>query len=365
MKWFNFQKRAITTDTLLADLMADNSVGSGVTVNTTTAQSLPAVICAVNTIAEAVASMPLHVFRRLENGDKQRNTNSIIERLFNLAPNGYQTGYDFKVAMMRSVLLTGNAYAQIIYDNSARPQRLILLNSNCVSVKQLPDFRLGYQVTTEGKVRTLQQEEVLHLRINSDDGIIGKSPITVCRETLGLGIAQADHGAEFFKNSARPSGVLTMDQVLTPDQRTQLRSSLTNLFSTKGNRGNTMLLEGGAKWQAVSMSNQDAEWLESRKFGVAEIARMFKISPIFLMDYSNSTYSNFSEASRAFLTQTLRPLLTNIESVVLTTLVSDRQQLSTNQCRAAENMPPREGGNEYSQSWIQKGQTEATSQQAD
>jgi HK97 family phage portal protein len=158
-----------------------------------------------------------------------------------------------------------------------------------------------------------------------------------------------------------------------------------------------MLLEGGAKWQAVSMSNQDAEWLESRKFGVAEIARMFKISPIFLMDYSNSTYSNFSETSRAFLTQTLRPLLTNIESVVLTTLVSDRQQLSTtvefetkdilrttarerydlydiairngimspNECRKVENMASKAGLDEHSQSWIQKGQTEATSQQAD
>ena len=158
-----------------------------------------------------------------------------------------------------------------------------------------------------------------------------------------------------------------------------------------------LLLEGGLKWNQIGLANNDAQWLESRLFTISDVARMFKISPIFLMDYSNSTYSNFSEASRAFLTQTLRPWLSNLQEAIASRLISDSNRsytiiefetkdllrataedrfsvydvairngvMNPNECRAAENLPPRQGGDEYSQSWIQKGQTEATQQQTD
>jgi len=140
-------------------------------------------------------------------------------------------------------------------------------------------------------------------------------------------------------------------------------------------------------WKPIGLSNQDAQWLASRQFTIADIARMFKISPIFLQDYSNSTYSNFSEASRAFLTQSLRPWLTNLQQAFASRLVDNRQLtlefqtkdllrataaerfevydnairngiMNPNECRKAENMPPREGGDEYSQSWSQQAQAQ-------
>jgi HK97 family phage portal protein len=390
MNW-NIFKRSIA-DVPLTTLLQQYEASSGVTINRDTAQALPAVYCAVNTIAESVASMPIHVFKRQANGEKERTANNVIERLLNYSPNGFQTAYDFKVQMMRSALLTGNAYARIFYDQSGKVQRLIPLLPQSVTVKELDNYRFGYHVTDKKQPYMLTQEEMWHLKINADDGICGKSPITVCRESLGVELASQTHGADFFKNSARPSGVLTMDQMLNKDQRSVIKDSLLQNFANVGKRGSTMLLEGGAKFQPLSMSNQDAEWLESRKFGIAEIARMFKISPIFLMDYSNSTYSNFSEATKAYLTQTLKPWLENIESSLLMKLVPERSVTTTtiqfetndilrttprerydiydlaiknglmspNECRARENLAPREGGDQFSQTW--NGSSEQTTE---
>ncbi len=385
---------AQTPDELMTLLSGGTQSNSGVMVNKETAQCLPAVYCAVNTIADAVSNLPIHVYKKDAGGEKERQRAHIVEKLFNISPNGYQTAFDFKVAMMRSALLTGNAYAEIIYDNAGRVSKLIPLHPNEVSVKKLQNHRIGYQVTTNGKPLALQQEEILHIRINSDDGVMGKSPITVCRESLGLEISALDHGADFFKNGIRPFGALKKDTTMKQDEFKRLKESLES-YSNKGKRFSPLIMEGGLEWQPISITNEDAEWLESRKFGVAEIARMFKISPIFIMDYSNSTYSNFSEASKAFLQQTLKPWLTNIELALLTKLIPERNQtmvtiefetkdmlrttakerfdiydvairnglMNPNECRRAENMEPREGGDQFSQSWLQ--QTQQQEPQAD
>ncbi|AYA64787.1 phage portal protein [Alteromonas sp. RKMC-009] len=376
-----------TPEQLMSLLNSTHTTASGAAVNKETAQTLPAVYCAVNTIAEAVASMPLHVFKRSDDGEKERQRTHIIEKLFNLTPNSYQTSFDFKVALMRSVLLTGNGYAEIIYDNAGRIQKLIPLHPNEVTVKKLENYRLGYQVTANGKIRALQQEEILHIRINSDDGVLGKSPITVCRESIGLEISSKECGADLFKNGLRPFGVIEAEGTVKEELAKLIKKQLLQLAG-KGERFAPLVLTNGLKYNPVQISHEDAEWLESRKFGIAEVARMFKISPIFIMDYSNSTYSNFAEATKAFLQQTLHPWLTNIELAVLTTLVPERNQsmltiefetkntlrLTTrerydiydiairnglqnpNECRRAENLPPREGGDEYSQSWLQQSQ---------
>ncbi|MED5236148.1 MAG: phage portal protein [Pseudomonadota bacterium] len=380
-----FTRSAQTPEELMTLLSGGGKTRSNVVVNPDTAQGLPAVYCAVNTIADAVSNLPIHVYKRDNEGEKERQRTHIVERLMNITPNGYQTAYDFKVALLRSVLLTGNGYAEIVYDNAGRVQKLIPLHPNEVSVKKLTNHRIGYQVTANGKPRPLQQEEILHIRINSDDGVIGKSPITVCREALGLELAAQEHGSDFFANGTRPFGALKTDKALKTEQFKNLQDGLEK-FATPGKRFRPLILEGGLEWVPIQISNEDAEWIESRKFGVADIARMFKISPIFIMDYSNSTYSNFSEASKAFLQQTLKPWLTNIELALLMKLIPERNQsmvtiefetkdmlrttakerfeiydiairnglMNPDECRRAENMAPREGGNEYSQSWLQQ-----------
>ncbi|MGC9587521.1 UNVERIFIED_CONTAM: phage portal protein, partial [Salmonella enterica subsp. enterica serovar Rissen] len=156
-----------------------------------------------------------------------------------------------------------------------------------------------------GITRTYLQEEILHLRYATDDGFLGRSPITICREALGLGLAQQRHGANIMKEGMMAAGIVKAKDWL---DGVNGKKALDALERYKGarNAGKTPILEGGMDYEKLGMSNQDAEWLASRRFSIEDIARMFNVSPIFLQEYSNSTYSNFSEASRAFLTMTMR-----------------------------------------------------------
>ena len=393
MKFFNIFKRSAepVTDTwqMLEALGIANQTASGKNVNSESAQALPALYCAVSTIAEAIATLPLHVYRKSKD-DRERAATHSAEKLLNLAPNEYQTPYDFKLALMRSILLKGNGYARIDFEKTGKAKALHLIHPDAIQVKRLANGRLGYVVTNDkGKQESLLQEEIIHVRYHSDDGIIGKSPVTVCRESIGLGLAQQEHGASQLKNGVRPSGVLEYDKFLDEKKIKEMSAAFNNQHTGTGNNGKTLILEGGLKWKSVSLSNQDAEWLESRQFTIADVARMFKISPIYLMDYSNSTYSNHSEASRAFLSQSLRPWLSNLEQALGAKLISSRNLgnvfiefqtadvlrattveryevydigirnglLSPNECRKKENLVSRHGGDEFSQSWKQEVET--------
>ena len=383
-----FKRSQPVTDTyeILKSIGIGAPTTSGKHVNSEIAQTLPAVYCAVATIAEEVASLPLHVYTKSQD-NRQRVADHYAEVLLNLQPNEYQTPYDFRLALLRAVLLRGNGYARIEFDQGT-PVALHLIHPDSIIVEQLDNGRLIYQVTNKkGRISKLLQEEILHIRYHSDDGIIGKSPVAVCRDTIGLGLAQNEFGAAQFKNGVAPTGVLEFDKWLTTEQIKHLKET-TNANNTGAhNAGKNLILEGGMTWKPIGLSNQDAQWLASRQFTIADIARMFKISPIFLQDYSNSTYSNFSEASRAFLTQSLRPWLTNLQQAFASRLVDNRQLtlefqtkdllrataaerfevydnairngiMNPNECRKAENMPPREGGDEYSQSWSQQAQAQ-------
>ncbi len=247
---------------------------------------------------------------------------------------------------------------------------------------------LAYTITEPytGTVRTYLQEEVLHLRYASDDGFLGRSPVTICREALGLGLAQQRHGASIMKDGMMAAGIITSGEWLDGVKGKQALDALERYKGAK-NAGKTPILEGGMDYRQLGMSNQDAEWLASRRFSIEDIARMFNVSPIFLQEYSNSTYSNFSEASRAFLTMTMRPWLANFEQQIKAALLvaspvpgtrylvefdsadllratpTERYAtyekgikngiMNPNEAREREGMPPREGGDEFSQAWKQ------------
>jgi HK97 family phage portal protein len=382
-----FKKTETRSNKTLDQLLAIGTpTNSGQHVNAETTQSLPAVLCAVTTISEAIASLPIHVYQRDKNGDKQRARNHYAERLLNSNPNDYQTAYDLKIALLRSVLLRGDAFTHIEYDGAGKPQLLHWLHPDSVIVKKLPNHRLGYQVTLEsGKIKRLHQEEIIHIKYMSDDGIVGKSPIQIARESIGLGLAQQEHGARLFQNGAMPSGVLETDAAFKdPAAASRIRTEFNQKYQGVDKCGEVIFLEQGLKYKPLSISNTDSEWLESRSFTVADIARIFKISPLLLQDLSHGTYSNFSEAQRAFLSHTLRPWLTNLQQAFNSRLVSIRSQGSTfiefetkdllrasteerfsaydvairngimspNDARKAENMPARDGGDEFSQSWL-------------
>lgn len=380
------ETRSFTVDDVLGIIGAANT-GAGEYVSPQTAEALPAVLNAVNVIAQAVASMPCYLFEVNADG-RQRVENHSVEYLLNEMPNRNQTPYQFKEVMMRHVLLTGNAYAVIGWNDKGQPESLTPYPPHAVNVQRTTAGAYLYQITDfNGKVNVYLQDEVLHLRHASHDGFMGRSPITVCREAVGLGLAQQKHGASIMKNGLMAGGIVTTAEWFDQAKGQKAMEALKRYQGAK-NAGKAPILEGGMEYKQLGMSNQDAEWLASRKFTIEDVARIFNISPIFLQDYSHSSYANFSEASRAFLGQTLRPHLVNFEQQLKDALMIDlnsqsrkryviefdtsdllrtNQQerfqsyetaikagiLSPNEARKREGLLPYAGGDEYSQAWKQ------------
>lgn len=385
------ESRSMTVDEFLA-LAGIPNTGAGEYVSAGTAETLPAVLNAVAVISEAVASMPCYLYRVTHNHQREARTwlaDHPVDTLLNERPNDCQTPYQFKRTLMRHCLLNGNAYAVIQWGKDGQPQSLHPYPPHAVVPKRLDEHRYAYTITEpfSGRVRTYLQEEVLHLRYATDDGFLSRSPVTICRETLGLGIAQQRHGASIMKDGMMAAGIITSGEWF---DKAKGQKALDALERYKGarNAGKTPILEGGMDYKQLGMSNQDAEWLASRRFTIEDIARIFNISPIFLQEYSNSTYSNFSEASRAFLTMTMRPWLTNFEQQLKAALLvvagtpgvryqvefdtadllranpQERFQsyetaiksgvMCPNEAREREGMPERDGGDEFSQAWKQE-----------
>ncbi|HDR1506048.1 TPA: phage portal protein, partial [Pasteurella multocida] len=315
------QRNSLTIEELLSYMGVANT-GAGEFVSPTTAESLPAVMNAVTVIAEAVASMPCYLYQLKQDG-RERVFDHPVDFLLNEMPNRSQTPYQFKYTMMRHCLLTGNAYAVIEWDKTGQPVSITPYQPSAVNIFINPKGDYIYQITDmNGKVKNYLQDEILHLRHSSLDGFMGRSPIAICRETVGLGIAQQKHGASVMKNGLMASGLITTSEWLDEAKAQKAIKALERYKGAK-NAGKTPVLEGSMEYKQLGMTNQDAEWLASRTFTISDIARIYNISPIFLQDYSNSTYSNFSEASRAFLSQTLRPWLTNFEQQLKDALMVD------------------------------------------
>lgn len=380
------ETRSLTIDDVMA-VMGVANTGAGEFVSPHTAEALPAVLNAVNVIAQAVASMPCYLFEVTADGRK-RIENHSVEYLLNEMPNRNQTPYQLKEVMMRHLLLNGNAYAVIGWNSKGQPETLTPFPPYAVNVQRTLKGDYLYQITDlNGKVKNYFQDEILHLRHASNDGFMGRSPITVCREAVGLGLAQQRHGSAVMKNGLMAGGIVTTSEWLDQTKGQKALEALKRYQGAK-NAGKTPLLEGGMDYKQLGMSNQDAEWLGSRKFTIEDIARIFNISPIFLQDYSHSSYANFSEASRAFLGQTLRPHLVNFEQQLKDALMIDltgksrkryviefdtsdllrtNQQerfasydtaikcgiLSPNEARKREGLLPYVGGDEFSQAWKQ------------
>ena len=158
--------------------------------------------------------------------------------------------------------------------------------------------------------------DVLHIRGPSEDGIIGLSPVTICREAIGLGLDQQKHGKSTFENGAMPLGAIEIDKPLTDGKAQKIIDGWNLQHQGTENTGKTAILEAGAKFRPISVSNADAEWLASREFTIVEIARMYRIPKMYLQDYSGNAYSNVTEARRALLTQCLLPWIKRFEQAL-------------------------------------------------
>ncbi len=289
-----------------------NGTAAGIPVSPGNAETISTVFSCVQSIAETIGGLPLLLFRNGANGDRERASDHPLYRVLHDAPNERQTALEFREQLTAHVLLWGNGYAEIHSDAAGNVTSLEPIHPRNVTVLQLPSGRIRYDVADPqtGKVRPLLADEVLHLKDRTDNGIVGKSRIQVAREMLGGVLAAQEHGSRSWANGARLSGVLQTPNVMTDDSIGRLRDSWQAQFSGTGNSGKTAILENGLTYQQLSMSNEDAQWLESRQFSVEEVCRIFRVPPVLVADLRHANFSNSVEMNRWFVTHTLRRWLT-------------------------------------------------------
>ena len=301
---------------------------TGVLVNEDNAIAVTAVWCAGRIIAETIASVPLKVFERLPNGRGKRAAEEhSLYRTLHDKPNKRQTSYEYRSQMGFHLAFRGNHYAEIKPGPVSQGGGLIPMNPDATTPVILENGDKAYEFREPGKpVRTLLEGEVSHTQTLSHTGLQGLSIVGLFRETIGLSLAGERHHNETFKNAARPSGALKHPLHLGTEAHDNLRASWEKHYGGLANTGKPMILEEGMEWQQLSMSMEDMQYIESRKFQVAEFARIWRIPPHLLADLEHATFSNIEEQSLEFVMYTMLPWFTNLESRMSVDLLSESDQ---------------------------------------
>ena len=273
------------------------------------ALTLTSVWNAIRLLSESVSSLPITVYRKENNGDKVEDVNHRIYNLIKFKPNNFQNKITFFEYVMYSILTDGNAYVQIVRDNSANPVQLIPLNPDYVNIF-IKENELFYQMDG-GSV--LDSADVLHIKLITDDGIEGLSPIDQCAKAINWNLSIEEFGSTFFKNGAKPSSVLSTDRALSETAIERLKNSFNSSYAKLKSSNSTIILEEGLTFKPISISPEQAQFLASRQFGIEEIARIFNIPPHMLKDLSKSSFNNIEMQSQEYVTYTLMPYLTRIE----------------------------------------------------
>jgi len=302
---------------------------SGKNVNEHTAMQTTAVYACVRILAEAVAGLPLHVYRYKQNsGGKERLAGHSLYRLLHDAPNPEMTSFIFRETLMSHLLLWGNAYAQIIRDGRGQVLGLYPLLPNRMDVSRAPGGELIYTYRrdmSENRLRpeagtvTLRQDEVLHIPGLGFDGLVGYSPIAMSKNAIGMALATEEYGAAFFANGAQPGGVLEHPGVIKDPQR--VKDSWNSAYQGSGNAHRVAVLEEGMKFHTIGIPPEQAQFLQTRKFQINEIARIFRVPPHMVADLDKSSFSNIEQQSLEFVKYTLDPWVVRWEQALQQSLL--------------------------------------------
>ena len=293
---------------------------SGKAVNERTAMQTSAVYACVRILAESVAGLPLHVYERTANGSKSTKPSHPLYQLLHDEPNREMTSFVFRETLMSHLLLWGNAYAQIIRDGRGFPIALYPLLPDRMAVDRNESGELVYTYQSDKGQVKLRRENVLHIPGLGFDGLIGYSPIAMAKNAVGLALATEDYGAAFFANGANPGGVLEHPGVIKPEQADRLRESWQSQFGG-ANAHRVAVLEEGLKFHQMSIPPEQAQFLETRKFQINEIARIFRVPPHMVGDLEKSSFSNIEQQSLELVKYTLDPWVVRWEQSLQQALI--------------------------------------------
>lgn len=302
---------------------------AGKNVNERTAMQMTAVYACVRILSEAIAGLPLHLYRYTDEGSKEKALEHRLYGLLHDEPNPEMTSFVFRETLMTHLLLWGNAYAQIIRNGKGEVIALYPLMPNKMQVDRDDNGQLYYTYSrtkeeanakdSESSVK-LRPYDVLHIPGLGFDGLVGYSPIAMAKNAIGMAMACEEFGAKFFANGASPSGVLEHPGILKDPAK--VRDSWNAAYGGSANSHKVAVLEEGMKYSPISISPNEAQFLETRKFQINEIARIFRVPPHMVGDLEKSSFSNIEQQSLEFVKYTLDPWVIRWEQSLARALFS-------------------------------------------
>jgi HK97 family phage portal protein len=299
---------------------------SGAAVDEQSAMRSSAVYACVKILAETVSSLPCSLLKE-EKGNTVKAAEHPLYEVLHDIPNAEMTSFAFREAMMTSLLLWGNAYARVIRDGQKHVKELWPLLPQYMAVErdsQTKRLKYTYSAPESTGVIVFNSEQILHIAGLSYDGIKGLSPISQAREAIGLALATEEFGARFFGNGARPGGILECPGIVKEPER--LRESWNKVFQGSRNSNRIAVLEEGVSYKAIGIPPNDAQFLETRKYQLNEICRIFRVPPHLVADLERSIFSNIEHQSIDFVVHTIRPWLVRWEQAMFKSLLNAEER---------------------------------------
>jgi HK97 family phage portal protein len=297
---------------------------SGTSMSQEQAMGIVTVMSCIRVLAETLGTLPLILYRRTDNGGKERATDHPLYRVLSRRPNPDMTPYVWKETTTGHLAAWGNSYSEIAFDQMGRMQ-LWPLPPNRIEVKLDGGRKVFDWLETSGEKTRLPDGKIFHIPGLGSNGMVGFSPITLHREALGLQQALEDFGASTMRNNARPSVVLTHPKTLSKGAIERLGTQMDELRGS-ANAGKTIVMEEGLTLQEIGIPPKDAQYIEGRKFQDRQIMRMYRMQPHMVGDLDNATFTNIEHQSIDFTVYTLAPWLVRMEEEATTQLLPEDEQ---------------------------------------
>jgi HK97 family phage portal protein len=374
-----------TPERWVEDWFSGGGSTAGVQVTQDTALTYSPFFAGVRVIAEDVGSLPLHLYERLQPRGKQRATGTRLYDVLRNQANPMMSAQALRETLQGHAITWGNGVAQIVSNPRGEVEELWPLRPDRLRIctKPLSGGRFTkvyqYRDQTNGIEATLMPDEVLHVAGLGYDGIRGYPIVELAAHSIGLGLATEHHGSKVFSNGSAPGGALTHPGLLSPEARGRMAADWENIHRTISNAHRVAILEEGVTWQAVGMPNDSAQFLETRKLQVTEMARWLRLPSHKIADLERATFSNIEQQQLDYVTSALRTWLVRWEQAVYTQLLTEQERqtyyaehlvdallrgdtltryqayaigrqwgyLSANDIRDKENENPIEGGDSY------------------
>ena len=303
-------------------IFVDGNAGA---VNSDTAMRHTAVYSCVDIITSALASVALNVYKKDEKGNRTLAVNHPLYDLLKYSPNPYLTRFDYIRMVYMDLLLRGNHYSQVVKNQKGEVIGLYPLIADNMQVKLRTNGQKVFVYQTADKRYVLKQDEVLHIMgLPDKDGLTGLNPIEYNRKAIELSMTTEQFGINFFKNGANGSGILYHDKVLSDIAYERLRKEFEDKYTGLMNSGKPLILEDGLKYERLSLSNEDSQFLDTRRFQKTEIAALFKVPPYMLGDMSKATFNNMEQMMTNFVMNCLMPHAVNFELAVKKYLIRNK-----------------------------------------